>query len=48
MLVSLIVFTALYGALAVVMFGLFKKYAQKGPEPDEHDDAGLKQLAIQY
>jgi len=43
-LISLIVFTLLYGALAVVEFGLIKRAAQKGPEPaavddPDHDDA---------
>ncbi len=34
-LISLIAFTAIYGALAVVEFRLMKKIAQKGPEPLE-------------
>ncbi|SDY99156.1 cytochrome ubiquinol oxidase subunit I [Herbiconiux ginsengi] len=45
-LISLIVFTLLYGALAVVEFGLIKRAAQKGPElspgaevDDEHTPA---------
>ena len=32
-LVSLIAFTVTYASLAVVEFGLIKKYAQKGPDP---------------
>ncbi|CAH0278602.1 MULTISPECIES: cytochrome ubiquinol oxidase subunit I [unclassified Microbacterium] len=32
-LISLVAFTAIYAALAVVEFGLIKKYAQKGPDP---------------
>ncbi|MDQ1076023.1 MULTISPECIES: cytochrome ubiquinol oxidase subunit I [Microbacterium] len=32
-LVSLIAFTLTYASLAVVEFGLIKKYAQKGPDP---------------
>ncbi len=36
-LISLIAFTAVYGALAVVEFGLIKRTAQKGPEPIELD-----------
>jgi cytochrome d ubiquinol oxidase subunit I len=41
-LISLIAFTAVYGALAVVEFRLIKRAAQKGPAPiDEHlDEAG--------
>ncbi|MDN4615216.1 cytochrome ubiquinol oxidase subunit I [Leifsonia sp. F6_8S_P_1B] len=41
-LISLIAFTAVYGALAVVEFKLIKRAAQKGPAPiDEHlDEAG--------
>lgn len=41
-LISLIAFTAVYGALAVVEFSLIKRAAQKGPAPiDEHiDDEG--------
>jgi cytochrome d ubiquinol oxidase subunit I len=38
-LISLIAFTAVYGALAVVEFSLIKRSAQKGPAPiDEHID----------
>ena len=29
----LVAFTAIYATLAVVEFGLIKKYAQKGPDP---------------
>jgi cytochrome d ubiquinol oxidase subunit I len=32
-LISLVAFTAIYATLAVVEFGLIKKYAQKGPDP---------------
>jgi len=41
-LISLIAFTAIYGALAVVEFKLIKRAAQKGPEPVEKhlDEAG--------
>ncbi|MFF1574531.1 cytochrome ubiquinol oxidase subunit I [Leifsonia sp. NPDC058292] len=41
-LISLIAFTAVYGALAVVEFSLIKRAAQKGPAPiEEHvDDEG--------
>ncbi|MBO9532639.1 MAG: cytochrome ubiquinol oxidase subunit I [Solirubrobacteraceae bacterium] len=45
---SLIVFTLLYGALAVVMYRLFVRYAQKGPEADVLDEQGMPQLAIHY
>jgi cytochrome d ubiquinol oxidase subunit I len=38
-LISLVAFTAVYGALAVVEFSLIKRSAQKGPAPiDEHID----------
>ncbi|MEH3053960.1 MAG: cytochrome ubiquinol oxidase subunit I [Patulibacter minatonensis] len=48
-LTSMLVFTLLYGALAVVMVRLFMQYARKGPEPDVLDEAGKNpQLAIQY
>jgi cytochrome d ubiquinol oxidase subunit I len=47
-LVSLLVFTLLYGALAVVMVRLFMQTAKKGPEDDVRDDAGNRTLAIQY
>ena len=32
-LISLVAFTLIYAALAVVEFGLIKKAAQKGPDP---------------
>jgi len=43
-LISLIAFTLVYATLAVVEFGLIKKFAQKGPDPlpdpdAAHDDA---------
>lgn len=38
-LISLVAFTAIYAALAVVEFGLIKKYAQKGPDPLPDPDA---------
>ena len=47
-LTSLIIFVLLYGALAAIMARLFTQYARRGPEPDTHDDAGHKTLAIQY
>ncbi len=47
-LVSLITFTLLYGALAVVMVRLFARTAKKGPEDDVRDSAGNRTLAIQY
>ncbi len=38
-LISLLAFTAIYGTLAVVEFGLIKRAAQKGPAPvEEHLD----------
>jgi len=38
-LISLLVFTAIYGTLAVVEFKLIKKVAQEGPaDPDEVDE----------
>ncbi|MGO1569740.1 MAG: cytochrome ubiquinol oxidase subunit I [Canibacter sp.] len=39
-LVSMITFTVIYGALAVVEFRLLLKAAQKGPEEIEHTDDG--------
>ncbi|WP_396644043.1 cytochrome ubiquinol oxidase subunit I [Microbacterium sp.] len=38
-LISLVAFTAIYATLAVVEFGLIKKYAQKGPDPLPDPDA---------
>jgi cytochrome d ubiquinol oxidase subunit I len=56
---SLVVFTLLYGALAVVWFGVMRRYAVEGaplPQPDEvatgnggpPDDAGDRPLAFAY
>ncbi|WP_285136164.1 cytochrome ubiquinol oxidase subunit I [Microbacterium sp. lyk4-40-TSB-66] len=38
-LISLVAFTLVYASLAVVEFGLIKKYAQKGPDPLPDPDA---------
>ncbi|MFT4305912.1 MAG: cytochrome ubiquinol oxidase subunit I [Microbacterium sp.] len=38
-LISLVAFTAIYAALAVVEFGLIRKAAKKGPEPVPDPDA---------
>ncbi len=45
---SLIVFTVLYGVLAVIEVKLFLHYVRKGPEPDHLDDDGLPAMAITY
>ncbi|GLY17464.1 putative integral membrane cytochrome D ubiquinol oxidase subunit I CydA [Kineosporia sp. NBRC 101677] len=49
---SLTVFTLLYGGLAVVWFGLIRRYAAAGaPEvdsPDEHDDDADRPLSFAY
>jgi len=46
-LISLIAFTAVYGALAVVEFSLMKRAAQKGPAPaDEHVDEDGKHVPV--
>ncbi|WP_419819067.1 cytochrome ubiquinol oxidase subunit I [Glaciibacter flavus] len=44
-LISLVVFTLLYGALAVVEFGLIKRAAQKGPDdaPQPDPETGVVQ-----
>ena len=39
MLISLVAFTLIYAALAVVEFGLILKAAQKGPDPLPDPDA---------
>jgi cytochrome d ubiquinol oxidase subunit I len=48
--VSLVVFTALYGVLAVVWFGLMKRYASEGV-PEVHqpsEDASDAPLSFAY
>lgn len=48
-LASLIVFSALYGALAVIEIVLMIRYAKAGPEPIEEPGAGEpQQLAVVY
>jgi cytochrome bd ubiquinol oxidase subunit I len=51
-LVSMTVFTLLYGALAVVWFVLMRRGVVAGPQDDaapaEHDDAGDAPLSFAY
>jgi cytochrome d ubiquinol oxidase subunit I len=52
-LTSLIVFTLLYGVLAVVEFGLLRRYVKAGPEPvkvpkDDDDTSDDRPLAFAY
>ena len=46
-LISLLAFTAVYGALAVVEFKLIKRAAQKGPAPvEDHLDEEGKHVPV--
>ncbi|NUR92472.1 MAG: cytochrome ubiquinol oxidase subunit I [Nonomuraea sp.] len=47
-LLSLIVFTLLYGALAVVELGLMIKYGRQSPPPDEPEQSDDGTLAFAY
>jgi cytochrome d ubiquinol oxidase subunit I len=47
-LISLVVFTLIYGVLAVVEFGLLKKAAQAGPEEIKANTDDSDKLAVAY
>ena len=55
-LFSLVMFTLVYGALAVVWFGLMRRYVLKGPQahdcepapPTKPDDEELAPLSFAY
>ena len=47
-LTTMIVFTLLYGVLAVIEFGLMVRTIKVGPEPTKVQDEGSKTLTMAY